>query len=200
MKKSLLIFILLIAAPSYSAAQDCKVKFSVVFTDGKVLKVGLTAEQKKLWDRDGAKKYKGICLDPAKPDYVILWTEGISGGEAVDGAVDQVNRGRSTGQSTTMQLGSPRYDSPGNSPGWISSDMVLVPSGVVRGKADYAILDVSKNPAQTVHKGMGYQDVPAETINQPGQATDEADFASTIADPSDALEKALKWIKKDRKI
>ena len=199
MNKFLLIFIFLAVASSDCAAQDCKVKFSVAFTDGKTLKIGLTAEQKNLWGREGAKKFKGICLDSTKPDYVILWTEGVSGGEAVDTTVDQINRGRSTGETTSIPV-DPGHGSPGSSSGWITSDIALIPSGIVRGKADYAILDMSMNPAQTVHKGTGFQDVPAETIKQPGQATDSSDFASTIADPSDALEKALKWIKQYRKI
>ena len=77
-----------LAAP----AQDCKLKFSVVFSDSKDLQIGLTADQKKMWDKDGAKKFKGMCLDDKNPDYIILWNQGMSGAEQVIYGLEQLER------------------------------------------------------------------------------------------------------------
>jgi len=49
-------------------AQDCKAKFAVGYTDGRKMQTGLTQEQRKYWDKEGAKKFKGMCLDFAEPD------------------------------------------------------------------------------------------------------------------------------------
>jgi hypothetical protein len=66
-KVCVLSFFLAVSALSFSA-QDCKLKFSVAYSDGKSIQVGLTPEQKKMWDHDAAKKFKGLCLDDKAPD------------------------------------------------------------------------------------------------------------------------------------
>jgi hypothetical protein len=63
-----------------AGAQTCKVKIAVGYTDGEKTEIGFTAEQKKFWEREGAKHYAGFCLDAREPNYLILWTEGLTGG------------------------------------------------------------------------------------------------------------------------
>lgn len=182
-----------------SNAQTCTISYSVAFSDGKTVQVGLTAEQKKFLEGDGTKRYKGICLNPANPDYLILWTEGLSGSELAKVTADAATRGRATGETTSTPSGSARLNAPGNSSGWLESGMTIKRSSVVRGQAYYWILDNSKNPPQIVHNGEGHQDVPQNSRNDPGHAVNTSDFASTISDPTEALNSALKWIKKERK-
>ena len=40
------------------------------------MQVGLTPDQKKMWDREAGKKFKGMSLDDKNPAYIILWNEG----------------------------------------------------------------------------------------------------------------------------
>jgi hypothetical protein len=35
------------------------------------MQVGLTPDQKKMWDREAGKKLKGMCLDDKNPDYTL---------------------------------------------------------------------------------------------------------------------------------
>ena len=58
LQKAFVLTFFLAAAALSAAAQDCKLKFSVAYSDGKTIQVGLTTEQKKLWDHDAAKKFK----------------------------------------------------------------------------------------------------------------------------------------------
>jgi hypothetical protein len=180
-----------VAWPFMLSAQDCKLKFAVVYADGKDFQVGLTPEQKKLWDHDGTKKYKGMCIDAKAPDYLILWSDGLSGVELVKAGVDHFNVVRSTGQApTTLDTNSS-----------LSSRTIRIgTSQQVREKADYYILDTSKTPYAVVRQGQGYQDVPQGRTNQPGQSVKASDLASTIADPAAAMENALKWLKKEKKL
>jgi hypothetical protein len=50
-------------------------------------------------------------------------------------------------------------------------------------------------PYAVVRQGQGYQDVPQGGTNHPSQSATTTDIASTIADPTMALENALKWLK-----
>jgi hypothetical protein len=76
----------------------------------------------------------------------------------------------------------------------------LRPSSQVRARADYFVLDTSKSPYAIVRQGQGYQDVPQGGTNRPHEKVSTADVASTITDPVAALEKALKWLKKEKKL
>jgi hypothetical protein len=191
-RKLICLSVLLLGSTSLLSAQDCKLKFSVVYNDGKALQVGLSPEQKKLWDHDGAKKFKGMCLDAKDPNYVILWSDGLSGAELVKAGIDGFNVMRTTGEyaATTIDLH-----------GSLSAHTLHIrPNSMVRAKTDYLVLDTSKTPYNVVRQGQGYQDVPQGGANRPGQKVNTADLASTIADPVAALENALKWIKKEKKL
>ena len=178
-------------AALFSAAQDCKLKFSVVYSDGKDMQVGLTTDQKRMWDRDAAKKFKGMCLDDKSPDYVILWNQGLTGSELAKASVDHVNVLLSTGENATTRT---------TNSSLTSAYHYVRPSSQVRGKADYFVLDASKKPYAMIHQGQGYQDVPRDVKTGVDKSVNTSDLASTIPDPVDALENALKWLKKDKKI
>jgi hypothetical protein len=185
--KPLYLLLLLVANPSFLAAQDCKLKFSVVYNDGQSMQVGLTSEQKKLWDHDGAKKFKGMCLDQKEPNFIILWSEGLNGAELAKASVDQFNVLRTTGEAPTTTTAQRS---------WTSAGLYIRPSSQVREKAEYVVLDTSKTPYFIVRQGQGYQDVPQSRGNSPGQKLSTSDLASTIADPAAALDNALKWLNK----
>ena len=191
-RKSICLSVLLLASTSLLSAQDCKLKFSVVYNDGKALQVGLTPEQKKLWDHDGAKKFKGMCLDAKDPNYIIFWSNGLSGAELAKASIDNFNVVRATGEYAATTI---------DPHGSLSARTLYIrPSSIVRAKTDYLVLDTSKIPYAVVRQGQGYQDVPQGAANRPGQKVDTEDLASTIADPVAALENALKWIKKEKKL
>jgi len=179
------------ATAQFSHAQDCKLKFSVAYSDGKSIQVGLTTEQKKMWDHDAAKKFKGLCLDDKAPDFIVLWSQSLNGAELAKNSVDQFNTVRSTGESNAT-LATPSTVN--------SSTFYVRPSSQVRGKANYTLLDTSKKPYGAIHQGEGYQDVPQGSLNGPGEKVQTSDLASTIPDPTAALENALKWLKKEKKI
>jgi hypothetical protein len=191
---------LALAGPVLATAQECKVKFAVAYADGKTLQVGLTAEQKKFWDREGVKHFKGMCLDAKEPNYIILWSEGLSGAESAQAGIDQFNRGRATGQTASTPTNPNPDKSSTTDSGLISGTTYIRPSQEVRERADYLILDTSKTPFAIVRKGQGYQDVPVGRANQPGESAKASDMASTIADPAAAMENALKWLKKEKKL
>lgn len=183
--------LLLAVSALVSPAQDCKLKFSVAYTDGKSLQVGLTSEQKKMWDHDAAKKFKGLCLDDKTPDFIILWNQGLNGSELAQASVDRANVVLSTGQNPTTTTAQASVT---------SAYLYVRPSSQVRGKAYYFILDASKRPYATIHQGEGYQDVPRDVKTGIDHSVDTSDLASTIPDPAAALENALKWLKKEKKI
>jgi hypothetical protein len=56
--RTLCLSALFFLAPTLSSAQDCKIKFAVVYNDGEKLQIGLSPEQKKMWDHDAPKKFK----------------------------------------------------------------------------------------------------------------------------------------------
>src|SRR5258707_4391864 len=99
LQKAFVLTFFLAAAALSAAAQDCKLKFSVAYSDGKTIQVGLTTEQKKLWDHDAAKKFKGMCLDDKTPDFIILWNHGLNGAELAHNSVDHANVILSTSQT-----------------------------------------------------------------------------------------------------
>jgi hypothetical protein len=190
-QRALCLFILLAGLPLLLAAQECKLKFVVAYNDGKTLQVGLTPEQKKFWEHESAKHFKGMCLDAKEPNYIILWSEGLSGAETAKAAVDWFNRVRATGEAPT---------STDTNRSLMSSTLYIRPTGSVRAKADYWVLDTSKTPYPVIRQGQGYQDVPSPRANQPGETVKASDLASTIADPAAAMENALKWLKKEKKL
>ncbi len=198
--KGLLFVLLLATFAPFIEAQECKTKFVVVYTDGKNSQIGLTADQKKFWDREGAKKFKGMCLDYKEPNYIILWAAGLSGAELAKVNLDKFNLTRAAGQSSfsTASEGSPSGIS--RDAYMVSESVYFGPSGVVRGRADYWIMDTSKNTYPVIRKGQGYRDVPMGKMNGPGEKASASDMASTIADPVAAMENALKWLKKEKKL
>jgi len=187
MRSTMIALFLFAVSAVLTSAQDCKLKFSVAYTDGKTVQVGLTPGQKKMWDHDGAKKFKGMCLDDKAPDYIVLWNQGLNGAELAQTSVDNFNQYRTS-------------DPRSNGPNAGSTTYYVRPSSQVRGKAIYFVLDTSKKPYPMLHQGEGYQDVPQGTQNGPGQKLDTSDLASTIPDPVEALSNALKWLKKEKKL
>ena len=82
----------------------------------------------------------------------------------------------------------------------MSTTIRLRPSGQVRARTDYVVLDTSKSPYVIVRQGRGFQDVPQGGTNHPSQSAKTTDIASIIADPTVALENTLKWLKKEKKL
>jgi hypothetical protein len=188
--------LILVLWPAASRAQDCKIRFSVAYSDGKDLQVGLTADQTKFWQRDAEKRYKGLCLDTEKPEYLIYWTEDVSGDVLVQSAVQDLNRVKRSASTSVTQ----RYGPEG-------STLRVLPNPVVREAAYYFVLDLSKQPPEVIRKGAGSQDRPAETSHSSrvsgGSATvgrsqemNSTDLSKTIADPVAAMKSALDWLKK----
>jgi len=186
-----LLFLFLVSTAPFLCGQDCKLKFSVVYTDGKDLQLGLTPEQKKMWDRDSSKKFKGMCVDEKAPDYIILWNEGLNGSELAKASIDHANVVLSTGQNPTTTTAQSSVT---------SAYHYVRPSSLVRGKANYSVLDTSKKPYVMVHQGEGYQDIPRDVRTGIDKSVNASDVTSTIPDPVDALESALKWLKKEKKL
>src|SRR5215472_5634438 len=96
-----LLFSLCVFAAPLLCGQDCKLKVSVAYTDGKDLQIGMTPEQKKMWDHDGPKKFKGMCMDDQAPAYIILWNQGLTGSELAKASIDSINTTLATGQTIT---------------------------------------------------------------------------------------------------
>lgn len=199
------ILLVLLCATMSSAelvAQECKAKFAVGYTDGKQTQSGLTPEQRKYWEKDGVKKFKGMCLDFAKPDYFILWSVGISGKELAESSVGNFNRARETGQATSTPNQAINDKTSTTDSRWADSTIFVRSSSAIRAKADYWILDLSKQPAAMIRNGQGYTELPSGmgVANRPGEKLDAQDMSSTIPDPTVALENALKWLKKEKKL
>jgi hypothetical protein len=191
--RTLCLSALFFLAPTLSSAQECKIKFAVVYNDGETLQIGLTPEQKKMWDHHAPKKFKGLCADDKDPNYIILWSEGLSGAELTKVGLDHFNHLRSTGEI-------PGGNSNVKNFSLMSTTIPLRPAGQVRDRTDYVVLHASKSPYIIVRQGQGYQDVPRGVTNHPSQSAKTTDTASTIADPTVALENALKWLKKEKKL
>ena len=191
LRKALAVSLPLLCAALLTPAQDCKLKFSVVYTDGKAMQVGLTQDQKKMWDHDAAKKFKGLCLDDKAPDIIILWNQGLNGEELVKAGMNRFNALYAEGQ----------YGATAATYGSVASAHIYVRAdSEVRGKANYYILDNSQKPAAMIHQGEGFQSVPMGNTTRAHGEISPSDAASTIADPNEALSNALKWLKKDKKI
>lgn len=193
--------------PSLLSAQDCKLKFAVGYANASGLQIGLTEEQKKFWDHDGGKKFKGMCLDPTKPEYLIVWSDELSGEEGRRGLVDALNRRRSTGQKTnTGAWNTPGGDKePSTDNSWTYATVYIRPSSAVREKARYWVLDASgltKTTLPVLRTGEASQVIPATLAhsNGIGDKVSTSDMALTTADPTAALENALKWLKKEKKL
>lgn len=203
MVRELLVMVVCMAGISGVAqAQDCKVKFAVAYAEGKQIQPGLTQDQKRYWEKEGAKKFKGMCLDLAKPDYVVLWAVGVSGKELSQVAIANFNRNQETGESTTATRQTYWSKTSTSDERSLTAAVYLKDWSGIRGKAEYWILDLSKDPAVMVREGQGYQEVPAGINTRAGQGekVNAEDVASTIPDPVAAMENALKWLKKDKKI
>ena len=200
-KRSLVIVATLAGILGGAQAQDCKAKFAVAYLEGKQIEPGLTQDQQKYWDKEGAKKFKGLCLNVAKPDFVILWTVGVTGKESAEVAVANFNRNQEAGESTTA-IRTTYWGRTGttNDRALTGASYVKDWSGI-RGKAEYWILDLSKNPAAVLREGQAYQEVPGGINTRVGQGEKMSadDLASTIPDPVAAMENALKWLKKEKK-
>lgn len=183
-------------------AQDCKAKFAVGYTDGKKMQTGLTQEQRKYWDKEGAKKFRGMCLDFAKPDYFILWSVGVSGQELAESGVGNFNRARETGQASTTPSPTGADKTSTTDSRWVDSTLYIGASSQVRAKANYWIMDLSKNPSAVIRTGQGYRTLPEGmgAASGHGEKVNAQDMSSTIPDETEALENALKWLKKEKKI
>jgi hypothetical protein len=192
-RKSIALSVFLLVTTSVLLAQDCKLKFSVAYNDGKALQVGLTPEQRKFWDHDAAKKFKGMCLNDKEPNFIILWSDGLNGAELAKASIDHFNAVRSTGEYAGTDI---------NLHGSLSANTVYFrQSSAIRAKAEYLIFDAAKTPYVVIRQGQGYQGVPLSPhANQPGQKVNAEELASTIADPAAAMENALKWLKKEKKL
>lgn len=183
-------------------AQDCKAKFAVGYTDGKKMQAGLTQEQRKYWDKEGAKKFKGMCLDFAKPDYFILWSVGVSGQELAESGVGNFNRARETGQASTTPSPTGTDKTSTTDSRWVDSTLLIGASSQVRAKANYWIMDLSKNPSGVIRTGQGYRTLPEGmgVASGHGEKVNAQDMSSTVPDETEAMENALKWLKKEKKI
>jgi hypothetical protein len=84
----------------------------------------------------------------------------------------------------------------------MDSTLFIGQSSQVRAKANYWILDLSKNPAAVIRTGQGYRQMPTGlgVANSPGEKVNAQDMSSTVADETEAMENALKWLKKEKKI
>jgi hypothetical protein len=196
---------LLLCAAAFAGAlqaQECKAKFAVGYMDGKGVQSGLTTEQRKYWEKEGVKKFKGVCLDFTKPEYLILWSVGLSGKELAESGVGNFNRARETGEATTMVNPTTSNKMSTTDSRWKDSTVFIGQSSAVRAKAEYWILDLAKQGAPVIRAGQGYRVMPTGlgVANGPGEKANAQDLSSTIADPTEALENALKWLKKEKKI
>lgn len=183
-------------------AQDCKAKFAVGYTDGGKIQTGLTQEQRKYWDKEGAKKFKGMCLEFAKPDYFILWSVGVSGKELAESGVGNFNRARETGQASTTPNPAGTNKISTTDSRWVDSTLFIRESSQVRAKANYWIMDLSKTPSAVIRTGQGYRTLPEGmgVASGHGEKVNAQDMSSTVPDETEALENALKWLKKEKKI
>ena len=136
-----------------------------------------------MWDHHAPKKFKGLCADDKDPNYIILRSEGLSGAELTKVGLDHFNNLRSTGELPDGNSNVKNFS-------LMSTTIRLRPSGQVRARTDYVVLDTSKSPYVIVRQGQGYQHVPQGGTNHPSQS----------ADPTVALENALKWLKKEKKL
>jgi len=156
-----------------SSAQECKIKLAVVYNDGEKLQIGLTPEQKKMWDHDASLK---ACARTIKiPTISFCGAKVLCGAELTKVGLDHFNNLRSTGEI-------PGGNSNVKNFSLMSTTIRLRPSGQVRARTDYVVLDTSKSPYVIVRQGQGYQDVPQGGTNYPSQS----------ADPTVAFENALK--------
>ncbi|GEM_PF-3259385 len=191
LRKFLFVAFLFSTGALIAPAQDCKLKFSVAYTDGKTIQVGLTPDQKKMWDLDAPKKFKGMCLDDKAPEFIVLWSQDLNGAELAQTSVDHANVLLSTGETPTTTTAQASMT---------SAYHYVRPSSQVRGKALYYVLDTSKKPYPLIRQGEGYQDVPRDVKTGVDNSVSAADIASTVPDPVEALSNALKWLKKDKKL
>lgn len=193
--------LLFVASQLPAAAQECKLRFSLVYREGKDFQVGLTPEQKKFWDSK-AKNYKGMCLDTQNPRYVIVWSESV---------VDQFDRAPAASSAALKNPVKPET----NAMDWRewliwlqsqsqSSGTDPRQTQVLRAKADFWIFDASKSPSPIVHKGEGSREAPQDPSrrprgqepNTPQSQKNNLNATVTISDPTVAMENALNWLKK----
>lgn len=187
-----LLILLLVSTTPFLYGQDCKLRFSVAYTNGKNIHVGLTSDQRKMWSHAAAEEFKGLCLDDNAASFIILWGQGPESPELSKMAIDQCNAIRLT-PKPNANVKTPDTTSSATPSGYESSPP--------RGRANYFILDASRQPCSLVHRGDGYQPVPIHTgtvIDY--HPVDVSDPALTTPDPVEALFNALKWLKKEKKL
>jgi hypothetical protein len=195
---SLGLLVLLLFFPLASPAQDCKARFSVAHSDGKTIQPGLTAEQTKFWQQNGEKKYKGICLDEEKPQYLILWTEDLANGQISQAITDDLNRVRRAPSSTGIR-----------NQGTEKASVNAISSASIHETAYFFVFDLSQDPAAMLYKGKGETARPllatqssrnsrGSTVVQGNEQVNASDFSRTIADPVEAMKNALEWLKKKK--
>jgi hypothetical protein len=197
-KPSLGLLVLLFFFPLASPAQDCKAHFSVAHSDGKTIQPGLTAEQSKFWQQNGEKKYKGMCLDEEKPQYLILWTEDLVNGQISQAITDDLNRVRRAPSSTGIR-----------NQGTEKASVNAIPSASIHETAYFFVFDLSQDPAAMLYKGKGETARPlvatqssrnsrGSTVVKGNEQVNASDFSRTIADPVEAMKNALEWLKKKK--
>jgi len=131
------------------------------------------------------------CASTTKPRTSLFsGSEGVNRSELAKASVDRANVVLSTGQNPTTTTTQASVT---------SAYHYVRPSSQVHGKADCFVLDTSKKPYAMIHQGQGYQDVPRDVKNGVNRSVNGSDLASTIPVPVDALETALKRLKKEKK-
>ena len=84
MKISVLVVLVMLGSlPALAQDQaSCKAYFQVLQADAGMpgLRTGLDSAQKKWWEKNGQKKYPGLCLNGAvmsgdKPRYLVIWSK-----------------------------------------------------------------------------------------------------------------------------
>jgi len=188
------LFALAMLSPHVAVAQqDCSLRFAVVYSEGKQMQVGLTADQRKFWERE-ASHFNRLCLDPQHPDFVIVWSQSI---------VDQFDRAPSQLNASAKPAAKPELNSLDWREWllWLQSESLPdetnghSPSQVLREKAEFWIFDVRRSPSPVVYKGEGSREVPQGTA-KPNQTNAKLQAPVTVADPTIAMENALKWLRK----
>jgi hypothetical protein len=187
---------LLLLFPSSALGQECKARFSVAYTDGKTTQPGMSADQLKFWKQNAEKKYKGLCLDDEKPQFLLVWSDALENAHISQGITDDVNRIRRAPSSTNTR-----------SQGTEKSSMRAISSASIHDTAYVFLFDLSQEPAAMVYKGKGEAARPLEaagssrtsrgsTVVRGNESVSASDFSRTIADPVEAMKGALEWLKK----
>jgi hypothetical protein len=102
-------------------AQQCKVYFTVIYSDSHLPGGGMATmspNQKKWWEKKGMKKYPGVCYDPSKATYsVVWWKETVGDNYVAKNVVDPrfnvtVHSTSDIGSIYIKRVGAPATDKP----------------------------------------------------------------------------------------